>query len=69
MWSTSGSAAGVRIAATTSTSVILPPTIRKPAGVFIQALAITTNTAEAAPLAATISPAAMWARRPMRSQP
>ena len=40
-----------------------------PVGVFIHALTITTNTADAAPLTATITPAARCARGEIRSQP
>jgi len=48
---------------------ILPPAISNPTGVFIQALVITTNTPDAAPLAATITPDSQWASAGMRSQP
>ena len=45
------------IAASGSMSTARPSTMRNPTGVFIQALAMTTNTADRAPLTATTIPA------------
>ena len=52
-----------------STDVIAPFSRVKPVGVFIHAFTITTKTADAAPLAATITPATRWARGGIFSQP
>ena len=65
----SARAAGLNIAAIGSTSTGRPSSIRKPAGVFIQALVVTTKTAETAPLAATMTPENQCASGGMRSQP
>ena len=59
----------VIMAAIGSTFTGRPFNISKPRGVFIQALAMTTKTAEAAPLTATITPAKTCARAEMRFQP
>ena len=69
MWTTWFRLAGFSIAATGSTSATRPPTSRKPAGAFIHALAVTTKTPEAMPLAATSTPASQWAPGEMRCQP
>jgi hypothetical protein len=62
-------AAGLRMAARGSTSTAFPSTRRNPVGVFIHALAMTTNTPEMAPLNATSTPEARWARGGTRSHP
>src|SRR4051794_6640638 len=49
MCSASSSAVGLAIAATGSAYTVRPPSTRKPAGVFIQSLVSSANTAEAAP--------------------
>jgi hypothetical protein len=59
----------VSIAATGSTSATWPSTIRKPAGVFIHALAVTTKIPESAPLTATTTPEKRCTRGLTRSQP
>ena len=69
MWSTSAAAAGFSMAAIGSTSTTRPPITRKPAGVFIQAFAVTTNMPETAPEIAISTPANKWARGLMRSHP
>ena len=60
---------GLSIPAIGSTLAMAPSTTSNPAGAFIQALAITTKTPEAAPLAATMMPANRWARDEIRSHP
>ena len=69
MCSTCGNAAGFSIAAIGSMSTARPSTKRKPAGAFIQALAVTTKTPDSMPLTATAQPAARCARGGTRSQP
>ena len=69
MWIAWGNAAGFAIAARGSTFTAWPFTSSNPAGAFIHAFATTTNTPEAAPLNATIPPAARCAPGEMRSQP
>jgi hypothetical protein len=69
MWSACWKALGFRIAAIGSTFVITPSTTSKPAGVFIHAFAMTTKTPDAAPLTATRTPLARWARGGRRSHP
>ena len=61
--------AGFIIAASGFTSTTRPSTRRKPAGVFIHALAVTTNIPEHAPLTATMTPAKRWAARLARVHP
>ena len=70
MCSACWNAAGLRIAATGSI-VAKPPAASRvnPVGAFIQAFTSTTNTADAAPLTATTTPAARCARGPTRSHP
>src|SRR5439155_1753262 len=62
MCSASLSAAELAMAARGSTSTTRPPSSRKPAGVFIQALAITTKIPDSVPLRATIAPASQCGR-------
>ncbi len=69
MWIVCDSAAAFPMAARGFTAVTRPATKVKPAGAFIHALAMTTNTPEAAPLTATATPAPRWARGEIRSQP
>ena len=61
--------AALNMAATGSTSTTSPSTTRKPAGLFIQALAEMTKMAEAVPLMATGKAVSQWARGERRSQP
>ncbi len=69
MWSVSANAAGLAMAAMGCTSTGCPSTIRNPAGVFIQALAMTTKMPERTPEKATIAPAARWVRGGIRFHP
>ena len=69
MWSTWGNAAAFAIAASGRMFVIRPSTTSNPAGAFIHALAMTTNTPDSAPLTATSTPAERCARGLTRSQP
>ena len=69
MCNASGKDDGLSMPAIGSTLTIVPLEISKPVGVFIQPFTITTKTADAAPLAATMAPAARCARAEMRVQP
>ena len=62
-------AAAFAIAAKGLTSIAFPSTRRKPAGVFIHALAMTTKMPDMTPLTATTRPANKCAPRLTRSQP
>jgi hypothetical protein len=68
MCTTCGPAASLNIAATGSTFTISPLTSSNPAGAFIHAFAHTTKAPLRAPLTATTTPAAKWARGGMRFQ-
>src|ERR1035438_7204967 len=69
MCRTSWKLAGFSIAAIGSISVNLPSTSLKPAGAFIQALAVTTKMPEKIPLTATIIPETQCSRGDRRFQP
>ena len=69
MWMTCPGLAGFSMAAMGSTFVRRPSTTSKPVGAFIQALTITTKTADSTPLAATTMPASQCSTAGMRSQP
>jgi hypothetical protein len=64
-----GPDASLSIAAKGRISVNRPSTSVKPAGAFIHAFAVTTNSPEAVPLTSTAAPAQKCARGGTRSQP
>src|SRR5207302_11457030 len=68
-WMVSIGVPGLKIACSGCTSVTRPPTRRKPLGLFIQALAVTTNHADAAPLTVSGTAHTQCARGDSRSQP
>ena len=61
--------AGANSGARGSAEMTRPPDSTKPTGVFIQALAVVTNRAEAIPATATGTPVHQCRRGDMRSQP
>ena len=69
MWVVSVGVAALNAADTGSTDASRPLVNVKPEGEFIQALAMTTNTAEAAPLRATGKPASQCCTGRKRSHP
>ncbi len=69
MWTASVFQAGLAMAASGETSAGLPAMSVNPAGLFIQALAATTNTPERIPPTATMHPAARCSRGETFSQP
>ena len=70
MWVVCTGVAGLSMAAQGSGSTTFPAaSSRNPVGWFIQALAVTTNQAEATPATTTGTPVRRWARGESRSHP
>jgi len=61
--------AGAKNGASGSADTTRPPASTKPTGVFIHALAVVTNSAEAMPATATGTPVHQCRRGDIRSQP